>query len=128
MNKTLAFFILLLNTVILCGRGLEISEETNVIRQITMCVYDDFTSTSKGLPSTFDSIPSLKEWVDRDKSIVSFINRLAVVPGSPTIRPERGISNSLTNCQLFAISRNNSFDKVLSSEVDDKESGGGTPF
>ena len=124
MNKTLAFFILLFNTVILYGRGLEISEETNVIRQITMCVYDDFTSASKGLPSTFDSIPSLREWVDRDKSIVSFINRLAVVPGSPTIRPERGISNSLTNCQLFAISRNNSFDKVLSSEGDDKESGG----
>ena len=110
--------------MILHGRGLESSEETNVIRQITMCVYDDFTSANKGLPITFDSIPSLREWVNRDKSIVSFVNRLAIVPGSPMIRLEQGILNKFGNYKLFAISRNNSFDKVLSSEGDDKESGG----
>ena len=106
------------------GRGLELSEEVNVIRQITMCIYDDFTSANKELPTTFDNIPTLREWVDRDKSVVSFVNRLAIVPGSLTIRPVKGISNKFANYKLFAISRNNSFDKVLSSEGADKESGG----
>jgi hypothetical protein len=124
MKKNLVLFILLLNTVILHGHGLELSEEANVIRQITMCIYDDFTSTNKELPRTFDSIPTLREWVDRDQSVVSFVNRLAIVPGSPTIRLGQGFSNKFANYNLFAISRNNSFDKVLSSEGAEKESGG----
>ena len=124
MKRNLVFVILLLNSVILHGRGLELSEEANVIRQITMCIYDDFLSANKELPTTFDNIPTLREWVDRDKSLVSFVNRLAIVPNSRTIRPIQGVSNKFANYRLFAISRNNSFDKVLSSEGADKESGG----
>lgn len=83
MKKNLIFLIFLLNTIFLHGRGLEVSEEANTHRQITMCVYDDFISGKRILTSRFDDIPSLREWVGRDKSIVLFVNRLAIVLSAP---------------------------------------------
>ena len=123
MRKHLVFLFLIV-PIISLGRGLEISEESNVIRQVTTCIFDDFMSGKKELPIMFDDIPTLKDWANRDKYIISFVNRLAIVPSSPTILAEQGVSNKFFNYRLFAISRNISFDKVFSTEGSDRKLGG----
>ena len=122
--KTNFILFFLLAPIISLGRGLEISEEANVIRQVTMCIFDDFMSGKKELPILFDNIPTLKEWANRDAYIISSVNRLAIVPSSPIIQPEQGVSNKFFNYRLFAISRNKSFDKIFSMEGVDQKLGG----
>lgn len=123
MKKSILLFILL-STLFLHARGLEISEEASVIRQISMCVFDDFLREKKDLPKSFDDIPSLREWVIKETAIASLVNDLAIVPTTPLIHAEQGISNKFTKYKLFAISRGRSFDTVISSEGSDRAIGG----
>lgn len=113
-----------ISTIILFGSGLDISEETNVFRQISMCIFDDFLSKNKSLPESFDDIPSLNEWVSRETDIAILVNELAIVPNMPLIRAEQGLLHKFTAYKLFAISRIESFDRVMSGQDTDGKNGG----
>lgn len=106
------------------GRGLEMSSETNFFRQLALSTYETIIANKNELPKNFEDVGGLREWASKEPIIISFINRLAIVPLAPQVKSELGIQNKFVGFRLFAISRKESSDKVISEELLGKKSSG----
>lgn len=106
------------------GRGLEMSSETNFFRQLALSTYETILANKNELPKKFEEVSGLREWASKEPIIISFINRLAIVPLAPQVKFELGIQNKFVGFRLFAISRKESSDKVISEELSGKKSSG----
>lgn len=80
-----------------------------------------FLSQGKKLPVSWDEIQAIQEMKQNHSSYPAgefrLFNSLALVPGSPIIKQEAGISQNHSNRKLFAVSRISNFDYAEKDHV-----------
>lgn len=89
-----------------------ISGEMTACRNIEIALGIDFISQGKSLPKSWDEFSLIQrirhDGRSADIETVRGTNALAIVPGSPALGPDKGISPDRSGMRLFAISRNKS--------------------
>jgi hypothetical protein len=99
-----------------------ITETSWVHRHIVRCIVDNLDS-GKGIPTTLDNIPSLRETVESEPWMIKKINILALVPEAPLIRAEQNVKADYHGYRLFAVGRTTNFDYERTSLDGKLESG-----
>lgn len=87
----------------------EMTQAKHACNLIELALWDELLSEGKDLPASWDEIPIINHMKrnasTQNLSVIEHINALALVPGTPLIRSESGISPDRSNKKLFAISR-----------------------
>ncbi len=87
-----------------------------IFRQLALATYETMLANQVELPRNFEEVVGLREWANKERLTIPLINKLAIVPSALQIQSELGIENKFAGYRLFAISRKESFDKVISKE------------
>ena len=108
MVRMKAYSIFIIYTVFLISivnAKTEITQEGYFCRQIEMSLAVEFLREGKSLPRSFDEMQLLQEIVLRDPESSRSINEMVIVPHTPKILFQEGISYTRSDRRLFAISR-----------------------
>ncbi len=113
MKRNLIIIIcFLITSHSLPGRS-EVTQARYACNIVELAIWDEFLSEGKDLPSSWDDIPSFRDMkkniTAQNLNTLQHINALALVPNSPLIQTELGISSTHSNWRLFAISRTAEF-------------------
>jgi hypothetical protein len=128
--KFLVFLVTFLSYFTLISKAGGLRTETSIVYgNISMVITWEFIDQGKSLPTSWEEISMVREMLENPTSSSNFyrlkiINSMALIPGAPRIRQEKGIPHNYWGCRLFAVSRDKNLDYGIIDPVTGKSAGG----